>query len=316
MADVDREAVADVRLDSAFVGFVDVVGLDDLGLAGDVVLSAEVKHLLCLLDATDERADQGLSLSDVAERVKGEGFGRGTNHDALTVVVEHIHVHVDVVLGSDGVNDVVVGVSLGFNSLGVGHVHVFVGSKLGQCLLLLGSAAGEDGHVATHCHTNLDGHGAETTETSDGEFLALLDTVVHHWGVDCNTGTKERGSLREFEIVWDRANIVLVDDDILGIATVGWFGLTWVSLVEARAVRVLIPTGISAHHTLAAVLLSAGLAVVAITARVNKATNTSSLANLEIGDILANSNNMTSDLVTRNHWEDAWAPLLAGLMNV
>lgn len=63
-------------------------------------------------------------------------------------------------------------------------------------------------------------------------------------------------------------------------------------------------------------LLGTGLAVVAAAAGVNEATNTGWVANLEVGDILTDGNNLTGDLVTWNHWEDGWAPLLAGLMDV
>jgi hypothetical protein len=79
---------------------------------------------------------------------------------------------------------------------------------------------------------------------------------------------------------------------------------------------VLVTTGVSAHHTLAAVVLITFLTVVAITAGVDEAANTDSLTDLELGDILADLDSVASDLVTWDHWENTWTPLLSGLMDV
>src|ERR1051326_831195 len=51
---VDDEAVLHVGLQHALVGFVDLLHGDDFNVAGDVVLAAEVEHLLRLRDAADE----------------------------------------------------------------------------------------------------------------------------------------------------------------------------------------------------------------------------------------------------------------------
>ena len=45
-------------LSQPLVGFVDLLDGDDFDIGGDVVLAAEVEHLLGLGDAADERAGE------------------------------------------------------------------------------------------------------------------------------------------------------------------------------------------------------------------------------------------------------------------
>src|SRR4051794_21536401 len=69
---VDREAVLDVRLEQPLVGLVDLLDGDDLDVGGDVVLAAEVEHLLRLRDAADVRAGYAAVAEDQPERREGE----------------------------------------------------------------------------------------------------------------------------------------------------------------------------------------------------------------------------------------------------
>jgi hypothetical protein len=57
---VDDEAVLHVALQQPLVGLVDLLHRDELDVGGDVVLAAEVEHLLGLADAADERAGDRL----------------------------------------------------------------------------------------------------------------------------------------------------------------------------------------------------------------------------------------------------------------
>jgi hypothetical protein len=52
---VDREAVLHVGLDHPFVRLVDLLDRDDLDVGRNVVLAAEVEHLLGLGNAADVR---------------------------------------------------------------------------------------------------------------------------------------------------------------------------------------------------------------------------------------------------------------------
>ena len=51
---VDDEAVFYIALEHAFVGVVDLIHPDHFDIAGDIVLSAEIEHLLCFRNATDQ----------------------------------------------------------------------------------------------------------------------------------------------------------------------------------------------------------------------------------------------------------------------
>ncbi|OLU23449.1 hypothetical protein BVH06_24580 [Pseudomonas sp. PA27(2017)] len=53
---VDHEAVFHVTLEHALLGFVDVLDVDHFDVRDDVVLGAEVEHLLGFGDATDQPA--------------------------------------------------------------------------------------------------------------------------------------------------------------------------------------------------------------------------------------------------------------------
>ncbi len=51
---IDRKAVLHVRLQQSFIGFVNLLDRDDLNIGGNVMLAAEVEHLLGLRQTTDE----------------------------------------------------------------------------------------------------------------------------------------------------------------------------------------------------------------------------------------------------------------------
>src|ERR1700760_3602875 len=52
---VDGEAVFHIRFQQSLISFVDLLDRDDFNVGGDVVLAAEVEHLLRLRDAANQR---------------------------------------------------------------------------------------------------------------------------------------------------------------------------------------------------------------------------------------------------------------------
>src|SRR5271157_2729467 len=68
---------------------------------------------------------------------------------------------------------------------------------------------------------NLDGHVAESAETDNTDFLALCDTPAAHGRVCGDPSAQERRSPGEIEVGRDAQNETLVDDDAVGIASVG-----------------------------------------------------------------------------------------------
>jgi hypothetical protein len=86
--------------------------------------------------------------------------------------------------------------------------------------------------------------------------------------VDSDTSAEEGCSLFEGNVLGNLEGEILVDNDVLGVSTVGNFLFGFVSVV-AGAVFVLALTGVGTDHTCLAVVLAAILAVVAITAGVD-----------------------------------------------
>jgi hypothetical protein len=85
---VDHEAVLHVARHRAVVRGVNLLGRDELDVAEDVVLAAEVQHLLGLADAADQRPGHCYALED---QRRGGQHQRGRRHaydDELAVVAQ------------------------------------------------------------------------------------------------------------------------------------------------------------------------------------------------------------------------------------
>ena len=102
---VDGEAVLHVGLDQSLVGFVDFLDGNDFDVGGDVVLAAEVEHLLGFGDATDGRAGEAAAAHDEGEGRDGQRLFRRADQGDVAISAEQVDVGVDVVIGGDGVED-------------------------------------------------------------------------------------------------------------------------------------------------------------------------------------------------------------------
>src|ERR1700677_4504994 len=63
---VDGETVLHIRLEQSLVSFVDLLDGDDFDVGGNVVLSAEIKHLLSFGDTADRRTGEAPATYDKA----------------------------------------------------------------------------------------------------------------------------------------------------------------------------------------------------------------------------------------------------------
>lgn len=100
---VDDEAVADVAFFHSCEGFVDVFDVDELDIGDDVVLCAEVEHLLCFGEATGTGAGDGFVSGEQGEWGYVVGFGGGADADVGSVCFEEWEVLIDVVCGRYGI---------------------------------------------------------------------------------------------------------------------------------------------------------------------------------------------------------------------
>src|SRR5579859_7248781 len=69
---VDGEAVLHIRLEQSLVSFVDFLDGDDFDVGGNVVLAAEVEHLLGFGNTADHRTGKAATPHDQAECGNGE----------------------------------------------------------------------------------------------------------------------------------------------------------------------------------------------------------------------------------------------------
>mmetsp|Transcript_9534 Transcript_9534/g.21902 ORF Transcript_9534/g.21902 Transcript_9534/m.21902 type:complete len:223 (+) Transcript_9534:253-921(+) len=213
---VDDEAELDVRGNGAVPRLVDGFGGrgDELNVAEDVVLRAEIDHVLRLLDAADQRAGQLEATANESKGAPGHSaLGHTTDHDHGALVPEEVEVHVHVVVKGDAVVDVVQRFGSSAHCLLVRRDHnVRRAHRLGHLDLL--RVAGEDGHVQAHRLADLDRHMPEAAQTDHAEVLAGLHPVLHERFVASNTGTQQRRSRGDVHFVGHVENEVLIDDNV------------------------------------------------------------------------------------------------------
>ena len=123
-------------LSSLLVGFVDLLDGDDFDVGGDVVLAAEVEHLLGFGDAADGRAGETAAAHDQAEGRDGQRLLRRADEGDVAVAAEQVDVGVDVVIGGDGVEDEVEAAGVLLHLVGVAGDDDFVGTEAERVFLL------------------------------------------------------------------------------------------------------------------------------------------------------------------------------------
>src|SRR5947209_17148045 len=67
----------------------------------------------------------------------------------------------------------------------------------------------------------LHGHVTESAETDHANFLALGDAPVMHGGVSRDTGAEQRRGCGGFQVGGYSQNETFIDDNAVGVATVG-----------------------------------------------------------------------------------------------
>src|ERR1700733_11565917 len=85
---VDGEAVLDIGLEQAVVGLVDFLNGNDFDVGGDVVLTAEVEHLLGLGNAANGRAGKAAAADDQRKSSDGKRFFRRANESEVAIAAK------------------------------------------------------------------------------------------------------------------------------------------------------------------------------------------------------------------------------------
>jgi hypothetical protein len=134
---VDDEAILHVTRHSAVIAALDIFGPNELNVAGDVVATTEVQHLLGLWEASDEGASHLGAGEDELGAAEVDVARRGTNNDELSVGAEELEVMSDVVLGTHSADNEVEGPLASSHLLCIGGVDVVMSLQLIQSILPL-----------------------------------------------------------------------------------------------------------------------------------------------------------------------------------
>src|SRR5579863_5246816 len=153
--------------------------------------------------------------------------------------------------------------------------------------------------------SKLDTHMAEPTQTDDANLLALGNTPAAHGRVGCDASA-ERCGPGETKVRWDSQDKVLIDDDTIGIATVGYASEMLVWRVEGeRKIR--------------AKVLKPGLTPGTGAIGIDQAAYRGEVTRLEFGNCRADFGDTPDDLMARNNWVDSGhelAPLVTDCMDI
>ena len=98
-------------------------------------------------------------------------------------------------------------------------------------------------------------------------------------------------------------NVVGLGNDFAAVATHGWSAVVFATVVGLNV-------------ALEAVVFLTGLARLALVAAVDKGSDAGAVADLELGYVAANLNNVAGNLVAWNHRKNAVKPLITNLVDV
>src|SRR4051794_37064822 len=102
---IDRESVLHIRLEQPLVSFIDLLYGNDFDVSGNVVLTAEIKHLLGFDNSADIRPGKAPTTHDQGEGIDAER-SRWRAHDCqVAITAQQVKVGVDVVIGGYSIED-------------------------------------------------------------------------------------------------------------------------------------------------------------------------------------------------------------------
>src|SRR5713226_2015243 len=136
--------------------------------------------------------------------------------------------------------------------------------------------------------SKLHAHVAQSTETHYANFLALCDAPVTHGRVCCDPGAQKRRGSGEIQVGGDAQNEAFIDDDALGIATIGYSS------------EVFVP-GIVGEGQVRAELLKTSFALGTAAVRVDHAADSGEIAGPVFGNCRADLRDTADDLMARNN---------------
>ncbi len=126
--------------------------------------------------------------------------------------LQHGHIHIEIVLGGDRVEDKVEAVGGSLYLLGVRRDEEVLGAQLFR-ILFLGGGGAHDRDVRAKGYGELHAHMTEAAQTDDGYLMSLADLPVTERGVGRDARTKQGRCCGQVEFVGDVQDKVFVNYD-------------------------------------------------------------------------------------------------------
>src|SRR6185312_1017916 len=171
---IDYKAILDVALEHAIVSLVDLLNWNHLDVGSDVVLAAEIEHLLRFRDSADKRAGELATLVDQAEHLNGQWLWRASYHAQGAITLEQLEIGIDVVRSRDRVEDEVKAVELTIHLVLVFRNHNFICAQA-LCVFFLVGRCGEQHNFRSHGVSQLEAHVAEAAQADYAHSLPFAD---------------------------------------------------------------------------------------------------------------------------------------------
>src|SRR6266702_14441 len=299
---VENEAVLHISLDHAFPRISNLVEARHLDVGDDVVLAAEVQHLLRLRNAANHRTREVLA-SHNREGVNRERLLRNSHGAKGSIPLQQGKIRIDIVLRRDAIQDAVERAGmLARPAIFLRKDHLISPEFLR--VLNLRSRGRELNRVRSKGMRELQPHMSEPTQSDDPNLLARPGLPVLQRRVSRNARAEQWRSSRQVQILRYGEGEILIENDVLPISAKGQ--------VPILALRVI---GVDNRLPIAVLLLSR-LARGAGSTRVHHAADRVQITRLEVLDLGANRTNGAHNLMPRNHRIHSIAPLIARLVNV
>ncbi len=266
---------------------------------------AKVEHLLGFDDATYHRAGQTTASNDEAKGRDAKGLCGCTNKGDVAVAAEQVDIGVDVMISGDSVKDEIKAASVLLHLVCVVGDDDFVGTEA-EGVSLLAGRGGEDDDVGSERMSKLHAQVAQSAETDHANFLALCDAPAAHGRVCCDPGAEQRRSPGKIEVGGDAQDEAFVNDDALGVATIG------------DACEVLV-RGVVGEDYIWAELLKASPTLGTRAVRIYHAANRGEVTRLELGNCRADLGYTADDFVAGDNRVDSGyeaTPLVTHLVEV
>ncbi len=214
-------------------------------------------------------------------------------------------IRVDVVVGGDRVEDEIEALGVLLHLVRILRNDDFVCAEADRVVFLLRTSR-EDNDVSSKCMGKFHAHVSESAETDDADFLALRDAPMAHGRVRCNSRAEQGSSSGKIQIRGNAKDKLLVDDDTVGVTTIGDASEMFVWHVEGqRQVR--------------AELLEASLALGTGAVGIDQTANCGEVSSFELGDSGADLGHAADDLMAGNDGVNGgheFAPLISHRVKV